>query len=93
MAIELRYGKFGPYFHDDGDDLGLGEVLILLGNGDHLRREVESVLQFMEYEVVPQADCVSEYERARKRLRDAIDFQTELVQLRYDQPELSTERQ
>jgi len=78
MAIELRYGKFGPYFHD-GEDLGLGEVLIRLGDGEHLRREVEAAVEKLEYEVAARWDSQEELNQCIDQLQKALAHQTELV--------------
>lgn len=47
MAIELRYGKFGPYFYDTElngryGDLSLSEVCVRLNNEIRLKLELEN---------------------------------------------------
>ena len=80
-SIELRYGKFGAYFHDTAKgrgDLSLHEVCIRLNDEQHLRQEVEAVLRQMD-ELAMQWGDEAVFKRCRDRLRLASDHHSELV--------------
>ncbi len=83
--IELRYGKFGPYFHDtsknDGD-LSLNEVCTLLNDEQRLRREARCVLKQLD-ELAQQWGDEAMFRRCRDRLREALEHQAELVRCPY----------
>ena len=87
-TVELRHGKFGPYFYDDGvcgtdrdRELGLNEVCIRLNNEVHLRKETGEVLKQLD-ELAEQWGDEAVFNRCRQRLLAALVYQAELVPLR-----------
>ena len=84
-TVELRYGKFGPYFYDDGvcgtdrdRELGLYEVCQRLNKQVHLDAEVRAVLTQLD-ELAETWGDEAVFKRCRTRLLDAVEYEPELV--------------
>ena len=78
MSVELRYGKFGAYFYDGVKDISLHEVLIRLGNEEHLRGQIDDVLMAMDDLPVYVKDSAV-LTGVYQKLKDALNFQAEIA--------------